>query len=57
MSKKMENRKTIRITSRHRKQLKKLMNTGKWLHEASLIRQALGIGLDQLEKDLGKGGE
>jgi len=56
MSKKSENRKTLRISPRHKKQLQKLMKTGKWLHEAGLIRQALSIGLDQLEKDQ-EGGE
>lgn len=52
MQKDVKVRKTIRISTKTKDQLKNLMTSGQWLKESELIRQALNMGLYQIKKDM-----
>lgn len=43
-------RKLIRIHIQTQKRLHNLMQLGQWINETELIREALNIGIDNLEK-------
>lgn len=49
MSKEKDNRITIRTTKQMQVKIQDSMKTGRWMKQSDLIREALWIGLKELE--------